>query len=515
MIQSEVFFREVALKILSNLDIGEALKEAFNFMKNHIPMDMMGMYQLSDYGETGVKVFSVARYGFGKILPEPAFPGEPIIRMSKNDAKILKEFESKYPGLVKFDNGGNFPIQLLKMFPSIDNCSLLKMDIQGENESKCSLLIAKRGTGIYNSGHAELVKAVHRPFSIAMGNALRYRELMQIKENLASENLAMKSDLDRTVSDQIVGADFGLRQVMEMVGAVARTTSPVLLLGETGTGKELIAKSIHQTSPRRDGPFIAVQCGAMPESLLDSELFGHEKGSYTGAVSSKKGRFERADGGTIFLDEIGELSMDAQIKLLRVLQEKEFEKVGGQQTIKVDVRIIAATHRNLHRMVGQGSFREDLWFRLNVFPITIPPLRERKADIPALVQHFILKKSRELNLPLQQELASGTIDRMMAYNWPGNVRELQNLIERALIISSGKPLDIQSEFSREEAFIKPAVDKGFIKLESLVKNHLLAALELAHGRIEGTGGAADLLDINPSTLRSKLRKFKIPFGKKL
>jgi transcriptional regulator with GAF, ATPase, and Fis domain len=247
----------------------------------------------------------------------------------------------------------------------------------------------------------------------------------------------------------------------------------------------------------------------MPESLLDSELFGHEKGSYTGAVSSKKGRFERADGGTIFLDEIGELSMDAQIKLLRVLQEKEFEKVGGQQTIKVDVRIIAATHRNLHRMVGQGSFREDLWFRLNVFPITIPPLRERKADIPALVQHFIL------NLPLQQELASGTIDRMMAYNWPGNVRELQNLIERALIISSGKPLDIQSEFSREEAFIKPAVDKGFIKLESLVKNHLLAALELAHGRIEGTGGAADLLDINPSTLRSKLRKFKIPFGKKL
>lgn len=483
-------------------------------MKDYIPMDMMGMYQLSDFGATGVKVFSVARYGHEKILPEPSVPGEPIIWMTPQDAKILNEFESRYPDLVKFDNSGNFPIQLVKMFPKIENCSLLKMDIKGDNQSKCSLLIAKKGIGFYNSRHVELLKSVYQPFSIAMSNALRYRELMQIKENLASENLAMKSELDRGINDQIVGVDFGLRHVMEMVGIVARTTSPVLLLGETGTGKELIAKSIHQTSPRREAPFIAVQCGAMPESLLDSELFGHEKGSYTGAITSKKGRFERANGGTIFLDEIGELSMDAQIKLLRVLQEKEFERVGGQQTLKIDVRIIAATHRNLQKMVSQGSFREDLWFRLNVFPITIPPLRERKDDIPALVQYFITKKSRELNFHSQQEIASGTLDRLMNYNWPGNVRELQNLVERALIISSGKPIDIQPELSREENVNRPTINDNFSKLENLVKNHLAAALERTHGKIDGPGGAAELLGLNSSTLRSKLRKFKIPFGRR-
>jgi transcriptional regulator with GAF, ATPase, and Fis domain len=300
---------------------------------------------------------------------------------------------------------------------------------------------------------------------------------------------------------------------MEMVNTVARTTSPVLLLGETGSGKELIAKSIHQTSPRRDNPFVCVQCGAMPETLLDNELFGHEKGSYTGAISSKKGRFERANGGTIFLDEIGELSVDAQVRLLRVLQEKEFERIGGQQTIKVNVRIIAATHRDLQKMVKQGSFREDLWFRLNVFPIEIPPLRDRKADIPALVQHFILRKSRELNLPLQQALAPGTLDKMMQYHWPGNVRELQNLIERALIVSAGKPLEILSDFAQEENSFRPITGSRFLTLEELTRKHLQAALEQTNGRIEGEDGAARLLGLNPSTLRSKLRKFKILFGR--
>jgi transcriptional regulator with GAF, ATPase, and Fis domain len=251
----------------------------------------------------------------------------------------------------------------------------------------------------------------------------------------------------------------------------------------------------------------------MPETLLDNELFGHEKGSYTGAISSKKGRFERANGGTIFLDEIGELSVDAQVRLLRVLQEKEFERIGGQQTIKVNVRIIAATHRDLQKMVKQGSFREDLWFRLNVFPIEIPPLRDRKADIPALVQYFILRKSRELNLPLQQALAPGTLDKMMQYHWPGNVRELQNLIERALIVSAGKPLEILSDFAQEENSFRPITGSRFLTLEELTRKHLQAALEQTNGRIEGEDGAARLLGLNPSTLRSKLRKFKILFGR--
>jgi transcriptional regulator with GAF, ATPase, and Fis domain len=513
MIEAEKFYREVALKIHSSLDPEEAIKAAFNYMKNYIPMDMMGMYQLSDSEDMSLKVFSVARHGHSQILPEPVHPSKPIMWMNRFDAVILAEFENQYPGTVKFDHCGKFPIQLLKLFPDIANSSLMKMDLKSENANKCVLLIAKKGIEIYTQRHADLLQSVHQPFSIAINNALRYRELMQIKENLASENLEMKNDLKRSLGEQIVGADFGLRQVMEMVNTVARTTSPVLLLGETGSGKELIAKSIHQTSPRRDNPFVCVQCGAMPETLLDNELFGHEKGSYTGAISSKKGRFERANGGTIFLDEIGELSVDAQVRLLRVLQEKEFERIGGQQTMKVNVRIIAATHRDLQKMVKQGSFREDLWFRLNVFPIEIPPLRDRKADIPALVQHFILRKSRELNLPLQQALAPGTLDKMMQYHWPGNVRELQNLIERALIVSAGKPLEIHSDFAQEENSFRPITGSRFLTLEELTRKHLQAALEQTNGRIEGEDGAARLLGLNPSTLRSKLRKFKILFGR--
>jgi len=209
------------------------------------------------------------------------------------------------------------------------------------------------------------------------------------------------------------------------------------LLGETGTGKEVFANAIHYSSPRKNGPFIKVNCGAIPETLLDSELFGHEKGAFTGAVSQKRGRFERANKGTIFLDEIGELPAPAQVRLLRVLQTKEIERVGGATSIPVDVRIISATNRNLQEMIASGRFREDLWFRLNVFPIMIPPLRQRREDIPALVHHLIERKSKELKLTGRPVLAPGAIDRLMAHEWPGNVRELENMIERSLIQHRG------------------------------------------------------------------------------
>jgi transcriptional regulator with GAF, ATPase, and Fis domain len=259
-----------------------------------------------------------------------------------------------------------------------------------------------------------------------------------------------------------------------------------------------------------------VQCGAIPETLLDSELFGHEKGAFTGATAQKRGRFERAGQGTIFLDEIAELSPEAQVKLLRVLQEREFERVGGTQTLHTNVRVIAATHRNLEAMCQAGSFREDLWFRLNVFPIRIPPLRDRRQDIPALVQYFIERKSREMNLATIPAPAPGVIEGLMDYHWPGNVRELQNIIERALILSPGKPLQI-APLSNQAGPIaeQDLCETGHIQsLDEVSVHHIRYVMSRTNGRIEGPGGAAELLQINPGTLRSRMRKLGIPFGRK-
>jgi transcriptional regulator with GAF, ATPase, and Fis domain len=288
-----------------------------------------------------------------------------------------------------------------------------------------------------------------------------------------------------------------------------------LLLGETGVGKDVIANAIHYSSPRKDGPFVKVNCGAIPETLLDSELFGHEKGAFTGAISQKRGRFERADKGSLFLDEIGELPPQAQIRMLRVLQYKELERVGGTNPISVDIRLIAATNRNLEEMVGQKQFREDLWFRLNVFPIRIPPLRERRGDIPALVHHFVERKSRELKIPGPPPLAQGVIDRLTAYDWPGNVRELENLVERALILSQGEPLtfdDLGEEKTKPCATAGPE-DKT-LRLDAVISSHIRRVLEMANGRVHGKGGAAELLGINPSTLRYRMNQLKIPYGRK-
>jgi transcriptional regulator with GAF, ATPase, and Fis domain len=250
---------------------------------------------------------------------------------------------------------------------------------------------------------------------------------------------------------------------------------------------------------------------------MDSELFGHEKGAYTGALSQKRGRFERADNGTIFLDEIGELPLEAQVRLLRVLQEKEIERVGGTQPIIIDIRVVAATHRDLNKMIQEGTFREDLFYRLQVFPISIPPLRQRLGDIPALVQHFITKKSREMGLKDIPTLAKGAIDRLNAYRWPGNVRELENTVERALILCRGEPLqfsDLQPHSSGEKDQFAGSLDTDSLNMNVVISRHIRGVLEMTGGRVEGQGGAAELLGINPGTLRHRMRKLGIPFGRR-
>jgi len=292
-------------------------------------------------------------------------------------------------------------------------------------------------------------------------------------------------------------------------------------MGETGTGKEMIANAIHFSSRRKDSPFIKVNCGAIPDNLIDSELFGHEKGAFTGAISKKRGRFERADSGTIFFDEIGELPLQAQVRLLRVLQQHEIERVGGFQTIMVDVRIVAATHKNLEEMVRAGQFRADLWFRLNVFPIIIPPLRQRAIDIPALVDYFLEQKSIDLKIRKRPSLAPGAIEKLQAYDWPGNVRELQNIVERTLIlnkmIADGSrlafdPLPTRSPPTENIALAEE--DDGSIRpLDEVMANHIQKALDQANGKVEGKNGAASMLGINPATLRGRMKKLNIAYGR--
>ena len=319
------------------------------------------------------------------------------------------------------------------------------------------------------------------------------------------------------LNEAIVGAEEGLREVMDAVRQVARSDAPVLILGETGTGKEVVARAVHGQSRRANGPFLRVNCGAIPPELIDSELFGHERGSFTGAAATRKGWFERADGGTLFLDEIGELPLAAQVRLLRVLQDGSFQRVGGEKTLNVDVRVVAATNRDLRQAVRDGAFREDLWFRVAVFPIPLPPLRERLQDIPALAAHFSLRAAERLGLPPRMPDAAD-LALLAAYPWPGNVREFASVIERAAILGDGRRLEVARALGVAPAGSAVSASRpppGAIAEETLVpfaaatRQHIEAALSRCHGRVEGPFGAARLLQMNPHTLRSKMRKLGI------
>ena len=363
------------------------------------------------------------------------------------------------------------------------------------------------------------------PLAVALDNDLRFDEMLRLREALEADKRALLSRLERQeISEAIVGESAGLRLTMERVEQVAPTDAPVLILGETGSGKEVVARAIHQRSRRAKGPIVRVNCGAIPSELVDSELFGHEKGSFTGALHTRRGWFERADGGTLFLDEIGELPLAAQVRLLRVLQEGSLERVGGQRPIDVDVRIVAATHRHLEVMVTEGSFREDLWYRIGVFPIRIPALRERRQDIPELATHFAARAGLRLGAgPLVP--SPRDIDILVAYDWPGNVRELAAVIERAAILGNGRRLEIatalgsgaprledRSALSSRPAPAAPVQGEAFLTLDEAMARHIESALRRCAGRIEGAQGAAKLLGINPHTLRARMRKLGVAWA---
>jgi PAS domain S-box-containing protein len=325
---------------------------------------------------------------------------------------------------------------------------------------------------------------------------------------LEVENLYLKEAFDADLRfGEIVGRSAAMQRVFEAIALVADTDSSVLLLGETGTGKELIARAIHRLSRRRAGPMIKVNCGALPATLVESELFGHERGAFTGAVQQRKGRFELANRGTIFLDEVGDLSLDAQVKLLRVLQEHEFERVGGSQTLRVDARVVAATNRDLGADVPRGAFRSDLYFRLNIFPVQVPPLRDRRDDIPLLAQHFVREFRSRIGRQVER-IDGRALDRMTAYDWPGNVRELANILERAVILCRGPVLQ-DSHIGLPAVAARPNADE-VCTLDEAERRHIIKALERAGGVIAGPRGAAQLLGLNRSTLWSRMKKLGIP-----
>jgi hydrogenase-4 transcriptional activator len=411
---------------------------------------------------------------------------------------------------------------LRTLVPADDGGEWLAAPLAREEHPIGALLFLARAPAAFEPAHHSFALAVAEAVIAAYVHATQHHELVRLREAVEADNRALLSRLERdSVLDAIVGADAGLRDVIGRIEQVAPTDVPVLILGETGSGKEVLARAIHGRSRRAAAPVVRVNCGAISPGLIDSELFGHERGSFTGAVNVRKGWFERADGGTLFLDEIGELPPEAQVRLLRILQDGTFERVGGNRSLRVDVRVVAATHRDLQAMVSEGAFREDLWYRISVFPIELHPLRERLEDIPALAAHFAQRAGRRLGgAPLT--VSKDDIPLLTAYHWPGNVRELATVIERAAILGNGRALHLQAALGpvgrRASRPAGDAVRRTVVgappsarplTLDEAVKAHIAEALRATYGRIEGPFGAAARLGVNPHTLRARMRKLGI------
>jgi transcriptional regulator with GAF, ATPase, and Fis domain len=500
------FFKNATLKICGSLNLEEALHDCLLYVRQFIPDALHMSMHLYHWDEGMLETIVHTN--------RTVWPGEPIeTTVSQQGRELVARQRSLRIRLVDrlgdYEAGREFAAKLglLDLAAVIFDLVL--------NKTMLGVWAVESAKPLADE-HVHLLSLLIKPCAIALTNNMRYREMRRLQELLADDNRYLREELHKISGEEIIGADGGLREVMKRVHQVAPLDTPALILGETGTGKEVIASAIHRLSQRRNGPFIKINCGAIPATLLDSELFGYEKGAFTGATVRKRGKIERAQGGTLFLDEIGELSAEAQVRLLRVLQEKEFDRVGGDETIKADVRIIAATHRDLPEMVHERQFRADLFFRLQIFPITLPPLRNRKEDIPALVAYFILKKVKEMKRQRIPTPSEDAMKRLLHYDWPGNIRELENVVERSLILDTGDQLFfwVIGSLKREEAMARrtetnTTLSQETLALDEVLKSHIRRVLDQCHGRIAGEKGAARLMDINPSTLRKKMCRLGI------
>lgn len=484
-------------RLFRSRDPETLLLELREFLSARIPLDVFDL-SIYSYKENSLRFFAI-------VTKEGPIFTDDSVRLPKNDMREIRSLPHEPVRL--YGNSLQFPSiqEICFRYPYPQPFSTVSISLPiGEGNYAC-INASAVGADQYTSDHIEFVRSHYDQITWCGRYILSRLEVSSLQTRLSEQHEEIVKRLGFLGIDQIVGCESGLKEVMSLVRKVAPLGSPVLITGETGVGKEVVANAIHRGSKRAKGPMVSVNCGAIPETLLDSELFGHEKGAFTGATVQKRGFFEQANEGTIFLDEIGELPFSAQVRLLRLLQTMEFQRVGGSRPIRTDARVIAATNRNLHAAMKNDLFRKDLWFRISVFPINVPPLRERREDIAELAAYFARRKTQEMSLPWRPLFAEGAMAQLRAYHWPGNVRELQNVIERAMIVSAGSPMS----FPNLQFGDGTSNEESPLTMRAAMREHITKCLKLAKGRIEGRGGAAEILDMHHSTLRAKMHRLGI------
>ena len=488
---------ELTNQTVSNQELGDVVRAVMMTIRSAVQCDGVCIYLESPEGGE-LQVYALdfpdeAGFQEGTTIPVSGTIAEHVVQTAKPWSGSREEACA------------HFPRQLLLPPGFRTGCML---PISGRNRVVGTLGLVHSENNSFSQDEIDFLMQVSNQIGIAVENALAHQQIRELKQKLVQEDVYLPDEIrNETNFEEIVGKSTALRRVLAKVETVAPTDSTVLIYGETGTGKELIARAIHNLSPRHGNAFVKLNCAAIPTGLLESELFGHEKGAFTGAITQRIGRFELANRGTVFLDEVGEIPLELQTKLLRVLQEREFERLGSTRTIRTDARLIAATNRDLAEMVEEQKFRSDLFYRLNVFPVRVPALRERREDIPPLVRHFVQHFARRMSRSIDT-IPSETMSALMRYPWPGNIRELQNLIERAVILSTGSVLRVPLQDLPNRTVVGSATARPQT-LEEAERAHILTALKETRWVIAGPNGAAARLGMNRSTLQFRMKKLGI------
>jgi formate hydrogenlyase transcriptional activator len=485
--------------VVSKLDIRELFREVSRSIHAYFGSDFAALWMLKE--ETG-QIQSVMDDFPGR---EGLLAEVPAADLTASDLDKLRTRKAEVWSAEEFDK---LPANRRDPLKAESILSLAIAGLATGDKPLGALVMGSRKTDAFGQRDLDLFSQIGNQISLALDNALAYGRLYASATRLEEERLYLESEIEAEYNfEDIVGKSTAMQEVMKQIAIVAPTDSTVLLHGETGTGKELFARALHTGSPRRERTFVKLNCAAIPSGLLESELFGHEKGAFTGALMQKKGRFEIADHGTLFLDEIGDISMELQPKLLRAVQEREFERLGSTKTIGVDVRLIAATHRDIPTMIRESRFREDLFYRLNVFPIEIPPLRERAGDIPLLVHYFVSRLARRMHKNIKT-IPKQAMEALTRSSWPGNVRELENLIERAVILTQGSELNVpiaELKYASRASGTTASVST----FQDAERQAIIDALKAASGKLAGEGGAAGRLGLKRTTLQNKMRRLNI------
>jgi formate hydrogenlyase transcriptional activator len=509
-------------RITSNLDLREVLRAISANIREVVQSEAVGI-SLLDAPSGNLRVFAVDFPDAKGVVRE-----ELVVKAAGPNKEVLDTLKPMVVGMTEREHEKFGPDEAYDIVASEGLNTVCLIPLVNRARALGLLWILRRAEESFAPEDVEFLSQASGPLAIAIENALAYQEISELKDKLAQEKLYLEEEIRSEMGfDLIIGNSSALKQVLQLVETVASSDSTVLLLGETGTGKELIARAIHDHSRRKQRTFVKLNCAAIPTGLLESELFGHEKGAFTGAITAKIGRLELADQGTLFLDEVGDIPIEIQPKLLRALQEREFERLGSTHTRKVNVRLIAATNRDLEKMIADREFRSDLYYRLNVFPIRIPPLRERKEDIPLLVSYFVQKFAKQMQKSIES-VPVAMMKGLTAWDWPGNIRELENFIERAVILTRGRALDAPLTELRKTNASQTALsalnakrtvaagasgrdDQNGVaeKYANKQRDDIARALTACKGRVGGADGAAARLGINRTTLLSRMKKFRI------